>query len=206
MPKGPTRCFCLFTHCLSSSLSSAYCSCFCTAINCNAVVANTTCSKSCGSGTLSSTYKILVNGANGGIACTAVNMSVRSLPCNAQACRMLWPWNFFSFSFPENCQIDLCSYADTKSRCVVWFQMLAKTLSCKLSALPFGQCRLCCVAISDMASVLSSGQIELENAVFALFGLLVAVSFEAAYAGPCVPVAYNPSLLRVAPPPSTQHE
>ena len=101
MPKGPTRCFCLFTHCLSSSLSSAYCSCFCTAINCNAVVANTTCSKSCGSGTLSSTYKILVNGTNGGIACTAVNMSVRSLPCNAQACRMLWHWNFLFTPFQK---------------------------------------------------------------------------------------------------------
>ena len=57
-----------------------------------------------------------------------------------------------------------------------------------------------------MASVLSSGQIELENAVFALFGLLVAVSFEAAYAGPCMPVASNILLTKVVPPPSAQHE
>ena len=110
------------------------------------------------------------------------------------------------YAFPENYKVGLCSCADTKSRCVVWFQMLAATLSCKISALPFGQCRLCCVAISYTVSVLIASHIELSNAIFSLFGLLVAVSFEAAYAGPCVPVAYNPSLLRVAPPPSTQHE
>ena len=69
--------------------------CLLLAINCNAVTMNATCIKSCGGGTLNSTYKILVNGANGGTACTAANMSVKSLPCNVQACRMCCLLRFF---------------------------------------------------------------------------------------------------------------
>ena len=66
---------------------------------------------------------------------------------------------------------------------------VATTLSCKISALPFGQCRFFCIAISDLLSVLSSGHIKLENAAFSLLGLLATVSFEAAHAGPYMPVA-----------------
>ena len=61
---------------------------FLPAVNCVSTTLAGRCSKSCGSGTMVQTYKILTNGANGGVACTAANMSTSVVRCNTKPCRI----------------------------------------------------------------------------------------------------------------------